>query len=338
MKINVKTLTTFALVFFVSTPVLATENLFYYFENTYGFESLKENYKDIDIFAPQTYEVDFAYDVLKPSKIDQEVLDFAKRKRNMDIMPLVHNTGFNKYFMINFLDDEDAQEKVIDQLIDIADDEEYEGWQYDFENIPYTHREEYTDFVKKSARAFKKERLKFSVAVVPRDSDHDDRPLYANWSSGYEFAKIAEEVDFMTLMSYDDPMTTGPVASLDYVNRVLDYMIEDQNIDPEKLSLGVPAYCWQWEFGAASKDRSYIYSRIVEKYEESSPFNIRIYLEDVGAEAFFYFDKLTGKPYLTWCDSYKSFEEKQEIVDDRDLHGMSVWALGQEDERIWDNL
>lgn len=335
-----KKIITFALLAtFVYTPQTAeaAQNLFYYFANTYGFESLKDNYRDIDIFAPQVYEVDFAYDILKPGKEDQKVLDYARRKR-MDIMPLVYNSGFSKQLMTYLLADEKAQEKVIDQLIDIADDEDFIGWQFDFENIAYTDREAYTDFVEKAAKEFKKERLDFSVAVVPRDTDHDDRPNFANWSSGYEFSEIAEAVDFITLMTYDDPITTGPVASLPYVNRILDYMIDEEGIDPEKISLGVPSYCWQWQLGAQTKERSHIYSRVVEKYEASEPIHIRIYLEDLGTEAFFYLDEITRVPYLSWCDNYQSFEEKNDIVKKRNLHGMSVWALGQEDERVWDQI
>lgn len=329
-----KLLFTIGIILVSHTSVMASENLFYYFANTYGFESLKENYRDIDIFAPQVYEMDFAYDILDPTDQDQEVLDYAER-RNMDVMPLVYNTGFNMHLMTKFLADEDAQEKVLDQLVDLADEGDYVGWQFDFENISHTDREVYTDFIKKAAKEFKKERLDLSVAVVPRDQDHDDRPNFVNWSSGYEFAEIAEEVDFMTLMTYDDPNTIGPVASLPYINGVLEYMIEDQDINPEKLSLGIPAYCWQWGLGAQQKDRSYTYSRVVEKYEASEPIHIRTYLEDFGVEVFFYLDENTQTPYLTWCDNRESFEEKLDIVKDQNLHGISVWALGQEDEDIW---
>ena len=334
-----KLLTLFVFTFFIPiTPQAeASDNLFYYFANTYGFESLKDNYRDIDIFAPQVYEMDFAYDILEPGEEDQKVLDYARKKR-MDVMPLVYNTGFSMQLMTYFLADEDAQEKVLDQLVDIADDEDYIGWQFDFENISHTDREAYTEFVEKAAKVFKKERLEFSVAVVPRSRDYDPDDRYQDWSAPYEYAKIAEVVDFMTLMTYDDEAAKGPVASLPFIDRILDYMIEEEDIDPEKISLGVPAYCWQWELGAEKKDRSHIYNRVVEKYEASDPFHIRIYLEELGSEAFFYIDEVEQKPYLTWCDNYQGFRIKDKIVKDRDLHGMSVWALGQEDERIWDEL
>ncbi len=315
--------------------VQASTDLYYYFSNTYGFESIKDNYRDMDIIAPQTYEIDFAFDVLAPGKEEQKVLDYVKRKKNLDVMPLVYNTGFSMQMMTLLLADDDAQEKVIDQLVEIADDEGYEGWQYDFENISHLDREAYTEFVKKSARTFDKERLDFSVAVVPRSRDYNKNDRYQDWSSPYEYAEIAEVVDFMTLMTYDDPTTSGPVASLPFVDRILNYMIDEEGINSRKLSLGIPAYCWQWELGAQKKDRSHIYSRVVEKYEASEPIHIRMYIEELGSEAFFYLDEETQKPYLTWCDNHKSFEEKKRIVKERKLHGISVWAVGQEDERVW---
>jgi len=211
----------------------ASENLFYYFANTYGFESLKDNYRDIDIFAPQVYEMDFAYDVLEPGKEDQKVLKYARRKK-MDVMPLVYNTGFSMQLMTNFLADEDAQEKVLDQLVDIANDEKYIGWQFDFENISHNDREAYTAFIEDAAKVFGKEKLDFSVAVIPRSRDYSKEDRYQDWSAPYEYAKIADVADFMTIMTYDDPTTTGPVASLPFIDRILNYMIDEEDIDSKR--------------------------------------------------------------------------------------------------------
>ena len=45
-----------------------------------------------------------------------------------------------------------------------------------------------------------------------------------------------------------------------------------------------------------------------------------------------------GVKYEVWCDNYKSFELKQDLVNKFGYRGISVWALGQEDKRIWKTL
>ena len=104
----------------------------YYYPNINGYESVKDNYRDIDILAPQIYTVDYN---LKLGEAENEtVLNFADKKR-MDVMPLVVNQNFDQVLMWRLLSDEDAQEELIDDLIDEAKDRDFIGWQFDFENL-----------------------------------------------------------------------------------------------------------------------------------------------------------------------------------------------------------
>lgn len=314
------------------TPTLASENLFYYFDNVYGFDSFKKNSNSIDILAPQVYEVNYDLSIKQPSTKGKKLLREAKKKK-ADVMPLLVNKDFSKVLMSDILINQKAQDKIIDFLIDEAKDEGYIGWQYDFENINHLDRDLYVAFVKKTYERFKVEDLKFSVAVVVRNNDYDPNSKNQDWSSAYDYKKIASYSDFMTLMTYDDHNSNGPTASMAYVENIVEYMLTQA--PAQKLSLGIPAYCWQWQDGKKVASTTYklaekAYNKANKKTKE------RGFDNDLGSE-YFKFVR-SGVENVIWCDSAKSFELKDDYIKEKGLRGFSVWALGQEDPGLWKYL
>jgi spore germination protein YaaH len=314
------------------STTFAGENLFYYFQNVNGLNSFKKNHSEIDIIAPQIYEVGYDLKVKKLTKNAKKFLREAKNK-DSEIMPLLVNDDFSKILMSDILLNQKAQDEIIDFLITEAKKEKYIGWQYDFENINHLDRDMYTAFVKKTYERLKKENLQFSVAVVVRDNDYDPTSKNQDWSSAYDYKNLAKNSDFLTLMTYDDHQSGGPTASLPYVNRILDYMLKQ--VPAEKLSLGIPAYCWQWQDGKRVASTTYnlaekAWKKIKKKDKE------RFFDEDLGVEYFKFLRK--GVQNEIWCDSAKSFEIKNELIKEKGLRGFSVWALGQEDSDVWKYL
>lgn len=316
----------------VPAPTLASENLFYYFDNVYGFDSYKKNATSIDILAPQVYEVDYDLTVTGPSKKGKKLLREAKKKGS-DIMPLLVNNDFSKVLMSDILINSDAQDKIIDFLIEEAKEEGYIGWQYDFENINHLDRNLYTAFVKKTYERLQDEDLQFSVAVVVRNNDYDPTSTNQDWSSAYDYKKLAAASDFLTLMTYDDYNSNGPTASMGYVENIVNYMLTQA--PAEKLSLGIPAYCWQWQDGVKVGSTTYklaekAYNKANKKTRE------RGFDEDLGSEYFKFIRSKTEN--VIWCDSAESFELKDELITEKGMRGFSVWALGQEDSDVWKYL
>jgi spore germination protein YaaH len=316
--------------FFAPNISFASENLFYYFENTHGFTNFKKNYKKIDVLAPQVYTVGDDLKVEKLSSKNKKIIKEAKKKK-VKIVPLLVNKRFDKVLMSSILINPEAQDEIIDFMVKEAKKQKYAGWQFDFENINHMDRDMYTAFVKKTYERMKKENLEFSVAVVVRDREYDPvKTAEINWSSAYDYAELSKYVDFMSFMTYDDPYSYGPVASIPYLEKTLKYM--NTKVPAEKVSLGIPAYCWLWSENPRKKIRSYTYE-LAEKAYKKGDNATRGFDNYFGAEWFRYEDG--GVKYEVWCDNSKSFELKQDIVKKYGYRGISVWALGQEDKRIW---
>jgi|AntAceMinimDraft_13_1070369.scaffolds.fasta_scaffold01690_8 spore germination protein YaaH len=310
-----------------------TENIFYYFPNTNGYRDVALNHKKIDILAPQIYTV--GYDLKLGPAEDERILKLSKDQK-IDVMPLVVQWGFDKSVMTRLLENTAVQDDLINNLVTEAKKRKFIGWQFDFENINHLDRNKYTDFIKRSSQEFKKKGLILSVAVIPRTSDYDKFAATQDWSSGYNIGDVSKYTDFITIMSYDDPKSQGPVASLDYVKETLEHTLKTTSA--EKISLGVPLYCWQWEIGNPKKIANISYNKALEtqeKYKDSGVFSL--YITDYGVEVFV-FIKDRKKINLAWCDNYQSLKAKKEIIERKGLRGISAWAVGQEDPRIWRHL
>lgn len=326
----------FVLVLAIAVPqqAMAFEKLFYFFNNTYGYDNFKKNYKEVDIIAPQIYTVGYDYKIKKPTSASTKLTRESKRKK-VDTMPLIVNADFSKVLMSDILINADIQDYIIEYMIEEADDKGYMGWQFDFENINHLDRDMYSAFVAKTYKALKKEGLQFSVAVIPRSTPYDPTSTNQDWSSAYDFQKIGENSDFVSIMSYDDPRSEGPVASLPFTERVLDYMMTQ--IPARKISLGIPLYCWKWDDQINMKVQSLTHKLALAEYNKASrKTRDKGYDDDLGA--YWYKYRLNGNDYTTWCGSEESIEAKLELIEDEGLHGFSAWAIGQEGSWLWRQL
>lgn len=310
--------------------VFSAEGLFYFYDNVYGFTNFKKNASTIDILAPQVYTVGYDLKVKKPS--NTKILKEAKRKKT-PTMPLLVNANFDKVLMSDILLNQKAQDEIIDFMIDEAKKYNFVGWQFDFENINHLDRDMYTEFVAKTSKRLKEHNLQFSVAVVPRSKPYDPTSKDQDWSSGYDFKEIAKHVDFISLMSYDDPYSKGPAASIPFTKKILDYMVTE--IPSEKISLGIPLYCWKWDNQINMKVKNLTHKLTVKEYQKGKN-KSRGYDDALGAEWFKY--TLKGNQYTTWCESQESITKKIELIEKNNFRGFSAWALGQEPTWLWRTL
>jgi spore germination protein YaaH len=318
-----------AVILVLPTNVFAGEGLFYFFNNTYGLANFKKNYKDIDVIAPQVYTVGYDLKVKKPKSSTTKIIRAAKDKGSNTI-PLIVNANFDKVLMSDILLSEKAQDEIIQFMIDEAKKNKFTGWQFDFENINHLDRDMYSAFVAKTYKKMKENNLSFSVAVIPRSTPYDATSENQDWSSGYDFKSIAKNTDFVSLMSYDDPASVGPVASLPYTKKILDYM--KTQIPAEKISLGIPLYCWKWSDVLDSRVGSLTNKLALAEYGKGKD-KKKGYDEDLGAQWYSY--SLKGSKYTTWCEGEESMQAKLDLIDTQGLRGFSAWALGQEPTWLW---
>jgi len=307
-----------------SAAAFKYDRLFYYVEGKNARKSFFAHPNSIDIFAPQAYMVDKNNMLLGSVKPD--LLAFAK-KNKIDVMPLLTNGAFNATTSRVFLDSIARQEILINNLILEAKDFGYIGWQIDFEQMDVSYRDKFSAFIGRAYSQFQKNNLKLSVAVIAQFSENpSDYPkdLWRRIIGVYDYKALGENSDFVSIMSYDDPNSDGPVAGYDWLNKVIDFSVS--KIASEKVSLGLGLYYWQWRHidgkrvGIGGNEGL---QTVLSKYKYSSYFS-----DEEQAPYVDYWKAGTG--YRIWYENAKSVKAKIALIKEHKLCGFSAWALGLE--------
>ena len=308
----------------VKTTKPKYERLFYYQGGKLAKQSFMKNYKSIDVFAPQTYHFDENGE-LKGS-LDEELIKFAKSKK-IKIIPLVTNNGFSLKASQSLLGNKKNQDKAINALVKEAEKYGYYGWQIDFEQMDISLRDSFTSFIKNAGEKMRENDLSLSVAVMAHISDNpDDYPkdLWRRILGVYDYTALASNVDFVSIMSYDDPESKGPVARYSWLLKVIDYSIA--HIPKEKISLGIPLYYWQWKdstgklVGIGGNEGI---QNVLEKHKAQIH-----YSSAEQAPHIHYWNKSIS--YTLWYENAQSVKKKISLITQNGLHGFSAWALGLE--------
>jgi len=321
----------------VSTPVSleggsSYTRIFYYVEGTNARQSFFAHPGSIDVIAPQTYSINSQGAV--SGRVAPDVLAFA-HGHGIRVMPLVTNGNFDKSISATFLDNPVAQEAAIADFVSEAEQNGYWGWQIDFEQIDVSFRDEFSAFIRKVADTLHKHNLALSVAVVAQASQNPaDYPndLWQNVIGAYDYSALASNADFVSVMSYDDPFSKGPIAEYGWLERVIEYGAP--LISPRKFSLGLGFYYWQWDdqtgkhIGTGGREG-------MAAVEQNHPVN---YHYSSAEEAPYLTYSSRGKTYTIWYENAQSIAAKVDLIKKYGLNGFSAWALGLEVPSVYASM
>jgi len=309
--------------------------MFYYSDDSLGMASLQAHADAMTLIAPQCYGLDRMGTL--HGQLPSDVLD-ATRRAGLPLMPLVTNPGFDRSTAHALLHNAHAQRRAITSLAQIAERDQYVGWQLDFEGIDPADKFAYTRFVARVAARLHHDHRLLSVAVVPRFSDafpDSSTPGFhtGEWGAAFDFRGLGRAADFLVLMAYDQHTSLtppGPVASYGWVDAALDYA--SRRVSPSKLLLGVPLYGREWvETSHGTTAHSIAYK------------DLKDYLEDPASDRYWdvlfrttRFQLREGDTLRTaWFDDARSLGEKLKLVQTYYLRGYAAWRLGMEDPEFW---
>jgi len=307
-----------------ASPAREYLRVLYYREGKSARASFLGHPKSVDVFAPQSYSINRSGSLA--GRVDPALLTFA-RKNGIKVMPLVTNRGFDREQTQIFLMRPAKQDAAIRALIREAEKNTFWGWQFDFEQIDVSYRDRYSAFIRKAGAELKKSNFAMSVAVMAQVSTNPgDYPntLWQDVIGVYDYRALAASTDFVSVMSYDDPGSKGPIARYSWLQQVIAHGLKF--IPSEKLSLGIPFYYWKWDDGRGKIVGIGGYEGIQMLRERH--FLTAGYSEEEQAPFLQY--ATSKKRYTIWYENGKSVQRKLDLVTANGLHGFSAWALGLE--------
>ncbi len=297
--------------------------------NGYAFTNIDRVILD-DVLPSLTYLSIFRYSTDPDGNLntinDEELIAIAKGNDVVPIM-VITNIGLEDRFDSDLahaiLNNEDAQNRLITNILSVMRLKGYGGLNIDFEYVYPEDKEAYINFLKKAKTELEKNNYLLSVALVPKYSDDQEGLLY----EAHDYSQIGEIADYVILMTYEWGYSGGParaVAPVNLVERVLDYATK--KIPNNKMLLGIPNYGYDWTLpyveGNLARSvgnyeavdiANYYRQSINYDYEEQSPY-------------FNYYDSDSFE-HEVWFEDARSIQAKLELVIKYNIEGVSYWKI-----------
>jgi len=165
--------------------------------------------------------------------------------------------------------------------------------------------------------------------------------IYENWRGAYDLAALAQSVDLICLMTYDQHTrwtAPGPVAGWAWTTGNLDYALSSC---PGEALAGIPLYGYHWFAGTPVKAPAQPGSPPTDKPNPSAEYIAtrttrwisQGLMEPRGMGfgrpffvVFFYRDDL--REWIFFTDAH-NLRERYSLVKDRSLQGFCSWVLGR---------
>ena len=255
-------------------------------------------------------------------------------QRGYQVWALFSN-DFDPDLTTKALADYGTRQKIIFELLSLAELYDLQGINIDFENVYLEDKDNLTQFVRELTPYMHEQDLVVSIDVTVRGGSE-------MWSLFADREALGRIVDYMIVMTYDQHWQSSPVAGsvaeLPWTEKGIVDIIEMDHVPPEKILLGVPFYTYQWfeEYkdgemaGISSKARSMEYVQSLIREKGLKP----VYLEDVGQHYVEYEED--GKRVRIWIEDAASMKSRAELVNKLGLAGIASWRRGFETPDIWE--
>ncbi len=234
-----------------------------------------------------------------------------------------------------FFGDNSAQQNLIDSLIGLVQARGADGVNIDFEGVPASQGTAYMDFLKDLAQQMHSAIPGSQVSVA----------LFAvDWDDIFDMQVLDQYLDLYLIMGYDyhysGSNTAGPNAPLyppysssgRNVARSVNYYLA-QGASPSKLVLAMPYYGHEWPTqddnvpsSTTGSGTSRLYNEIMDNnsgnygnpdWHDPSKTPYQVFYDTEWHQLFY--------------DNKRSLAEKADLIHQRDLAGMGIWALGYDD-------
>ncbi|MFC4100908.1 glycosyl hydrolase family 18 protein [Paenibacillus xanthanilyticus] len=266
------------------------------------------------------------------SKADKAYVDWAA-KRKTQVWALFSN-GFEPKRTTQALATAQTRFNMIQQLVAYAQIYRLQGINIDFENVETADKANLVQFVRELTPILHEQGLVVSIDVTPKSNSE-------MWSAFLDRPALAESVDFMMLMAYDEHWASSPkagsVASLPWTENSILRLLQEDGVPPSKLVLGMPLYARVWTETKQADGTNEVSSKALGMQAIDKLIAERK-LKPV-------FDAKTGQNYVEyteggakkriWIEDDISIRSRIVLVKKYGLAGVATWQRSFQDDQIW---
>ncbi|MEW9701345.1 glycosyl hydrolase family 18 protein [Paenibacillus sp. SI8] len=254
------------------------------------------------------------------------------QSRDYQVWALFSN-GFEPDRTSQALSTYDRRMTTIKQLLGFAQTYKLQGFNIDFENVYLKDKDNLVQFVRELTPFLHEQGLSVSIDVTPKSTNE-------MWSMFYDRPALAEVVDYMMVMAYDEYWATSPksgsVSSLAWTEKSISTLLNAEKVPPNKLVLGVPFYTRLWTEETKS-GKTQVTSKTLTMEAAQKIINDKkltpVFSPETGQNYVEY--KEGTKLQRIWLEDDTSVKSRIELVKKYGLAGVASWRRGFEQPAMW---
>ncbi|MEJ8553388.1 glycosyl hydrolase family 18 protein [Tepidibacter sp. Z1-5] len=298
---------------------------YYYEGDSSSYNSMVSNSSMIDTIATHNYTTDGNGNII--GLIPNNQITYAN-DNGISALAMVAN-NFDGNIAKTLLENPTNRQNLINNILSQLNANNYKGVNIDLEGVFYYDRSYYTTFIKELYNTLNSQGFTITVSVPAKTSDSPTSP----WSGAYDYAELGKYADKVVLMTYDEHYpggSPGPIASINWVENVINYATSV--IPKEKILLGTAAYGYDW---SSNGTKAYSISGI---YNLASTCGSSILWDSTSQCPYFTYTDSNGISHTVWFENDKSISYKLDLVNNYDLSGIAIWRLGLENSDYWTTI
>ncbi|MEH7098413.1 polysaccharide deacetylase family protein [Neobacillus vireti] len=283
-------------------------------------KSFEKNINSITTLVPEWMQLTPA--LTFTSSADSSIITKAKEHK-LKILPVINNFINNKWdgaTLHRLFTNPVAEDLFIKDLLAYVRTNDFAGINIDFENVSQDDKTHLTSFTKKVSEQFHQQGLMVTIDVPPGNN-------------AFDYASLANDVDRMFVMLYDQHNSTstpGPVAPLNWVKDSLNQI----NIPSQKLIVGLGSYGYDWEENSKKPAETVTFGDIMNLGIGT---NLQIHWNKQAGNPYLRY-KRNGKNHVVWFLDAATFYNQMKTAIAGGSKGIAVWRLGSEDPSIWNYI
>ncbi len=220
------------------------------------------------------------------------------------------------------------RQELIEKIIEVCVEYQLDGINIDFENMYEADKDKFSRFIIELEPRLNEIGAVLSVDVTAPDGD-------PNWSLCYDRNVIGHVADYIVFMAYDQygnsSTKPGTTAGYNWVETNVKKFIENEDVEPSKIILGMPLYTRQWTIDSNGE----IDGRgVVSMLNIKIPNNVEKQWDEELQQ--YYIEYKSGSDTIKmWIEDGTSIAAKVSLVTKYGLGGTSCWRKDMETSNIW---
>ena len=247
------------------------------------------------------------------------------------VWPMVSNAGEGMLSVTSeIMNSFNKRQELIENIVNSCIKYDLDGINIDFENMKKEDIDLYSRFIIELTPRLKEIGMVTSVDVTAPDGSE-------TWSQCFDRHVIGDVADYIIFMAYDEygasSNKSGTTAGFDWIELGVIKFIETEEIETEKIILGIPFYTRVWTEDSEGKVISNP-AIPMNRIDSNIPEGIEKQWDDKLKQNYVEFEN-NGNIKKIWIEDLESIKEKLSLISKYKLGGVASWEKDMEDQNVW---